>query len=187
MRLLTALLLFVQVAASARAQIPDPKRAFTDALGRFSVALSGHYADDGTRLTSSLAAMTDALTRWDEAVGRSRASATAEIAKTSGTGAARARVVAALTLAERGLTTEAVGLLTDAVAQSPLEVDAQTILGLIHTQLVPNTAAAGRAFRQAVAGDPAAPLQRYLLAKHLADQGALKESAVSRACAPHRR
>jgi tetratricopeptide (TPR) repeat protein len=39
-------------------------------------------------------------------------------------------------------------------------------------------AEAERALRTAVAGDPGAPLQRYLLAKHLADRGALAEAAA---------
>ncbi len=178
MRALIAIVLACLATLPALAQPGDPKRAFTEALGRFSVALAGRFADDGARITSSLAAMDEALARWDDAVRRSRTSAAALIEKSPGAAAARARVATAILLAERGLTSEAIGLLNEAITQSPRDVDAHTVLGLIHTQLVPNAAAAGNAFRQAVAGDPAAPLQRYLLAKYLADQGATDEAAA---------
>ena len=175
---LSVVLLACLATSSASAQPSDPKRAFTEALGRFSVALAGRFADDGVRITSSLAAMDEALARWDDAVRRSRASVAALIEKSPGAAAARIRVATALMLAERGFTSEAVGLLNEAITQSPRDVDAHTVLGLIHSQLVPNAAAAGNAFRQAVASDPAAPLQRYLLAKYLADQGATDEAAA---------
>ena len=178
MRPLTAIVLACLAAFPALAQPGDPKRAFTEALGRFSLALSGRFADDGSRITSSLDAMDEALARWDDAVRRARASAAATLEKSSGAASTRVRVATALMLAERGLTTEAVGLLNEALALSPGDVDVYTVLGLIHTQLVPNPAAAGDAFRKAVAGDPAAPLQRYLLAKHLADQGQADEAAA---------
>src|SRR5688500_3323532 len=178
MRNLIAIALAGLATFSTFAQPTDPKRAFTEALGRFSVALSGRFADDGSRITSSLVAMDEALARWDDAMRRSRAAADALIEKSSGAAAARVRVATALTLAERGLTSEAIGLLNEAITQSPRDVDALTVLGLIHTQLAPNATAAGSAFRQAVAGDPGAPLQRYLLAKYLADQGATDDAAA---------
>ena len=178
MRPLTAVVLACLASLPALAQPGDPKRAFTDALGRFSVALSGRFADDGTRITTSLTAMDVALARWDDTVRRARASAASTLEKSFGAAATRVRIATALILAERGLTSEAVGMLNEALAQSPGDVDAYTVLGLIHTQLVPNPAAAGDAFRKALAGDPAAPLQRYLLAKHLADLGATDDAAA---------
>ena len=157
---------------------PDPKRSFTESLGRFSAALDGRYGDDGARLTAGLAAMEDALARWDMAIRQFEASVAAEIPKASPAAAVRLRTTTALMLAERGRVSDALTQVTAAIALSPADVDAQTVLGLIHAQLTGNQAAAGGAFRTAVAADPAAPLQRYLLARHLADQGAVEEAAA---------
>ena len=51
------LLTLCLAAGTASAQSPDAKRAFTEALGRFSAALDGRYGDDGARLAASLSAM----------------------------------------------------------------------------------------------------------------------------------
>ncbi|HEY6508430.1 MAG TPA: tetratricopeptide repeat protein, partial [Vicinamibacterales bacterium] len=173
-----AVLTLCLAAQVASAQAPDPKRQFTEALGRFSAALDGRYGDDGARLTAGVAAMEDALARWDAAIRQVETSVTAEIAKSSATAAVRLRIALALTLAERGRVNDALTQVTAAITLSPTDVDAHTVLGLIHSQLTGDLTSAGRAFKTAVSADPAAPLQRYLLAKHLADQGAMEEAAA---------
>lgn len=177
-RVVITVLVLCLATGNASAQAPDPKRAFTEALGRFSAALDGRYGDDGTRLAASLSAMEGALARWDAAIRQVEASMAAEIQKAAAPDAVRIRVAMALTFAERGRVEDALAQITAALTLSPRDVDAHTVLGLIHTQLTGNLVAAGSALRTAVAADPAAPLQRYLLAKHLADQGALEEAAA---------
>ena len=54
------------IAAPAFGQAADPRAAFTDALGQFSLALGGTYGDEGSRIRSSLDAMDRALEQWDD-------------------------------------------------------------------------------------------------------------------------
>ena len=176
---LTATLLFLVVTTSpSLGQGQDPKREFTTAVGSVTAALEGRFGDDPPRVTDGLAALDRALAGWDENVRRLEASIAGELAKSSSASATRLHVAMALTLAERGRVDDALKQLTAAISLSPRDVDAHTVLGLVHSQLTSNAAAATSAFREALAADPAAPLQRYLLAKQLADEGALVEAAA---------
>jgi len=177
MRLTGFLLLLVLSVSPARGQGKDPKREFTEALGRVTAALEGRFGDDPSLVADGLAAIEQALAGWNDAVARYEASFAGNLAKSSLQGAARLHVAMALTLAENGRVDDALKQLDAAIALSPRDVDAHTVLGLVHSQVTLNIVAATSAFRVAVAADPAAPLQRYLLAKHLADQGALEEAA----------
>jgi tetratricopeptide (TPR) repeat protein len=178
MRLIASLLLLVMCVSSARGQSRDPKREFTDALGRVSGALEGRFGDDPSRVADGLAALDQALTAWDDSLARYEASMSGELVRSSPQGATRLHVALALTLAERGRVDDALKQLDRAIALSPQDVDAHTVLGLVHSQLTANAPAAISAFRMALAADPSAPLQRYLLVEQLADQGAVEEAAT---------
>jgi tetratricopeptide (TPR) repeat protein len=178
MRLTASLLLLVLTANPSLGQGQDPKRDFTTALGSVTDALEGRFGDDPSRVTAGLSALEKALVAWDNTIRRYEASVADERAKSSSQNATRLHVGMALTLAERGRTDDALKQLDAAISLSPRDVDAHTLLGLVYSQLTSNDAAATNAFRAAVAADPTAPLQRYLLAKQLADQGSLEEAAT---------
>jgi len=61
----TTLLALVAATAALRGQTPDPKSEFTSAVGQFSLALEGAFGDEGTRVRSSLDAMSRTLNAWD--------------------------------------------------------------------------------------------------------------------------
>lgn len=177
MRLTAPLLLVVLLASPAHGQGADPKREFTEAIGRVAASLEGRFGDDPFRTADGLAALEQALVAWDDQIARYEAATAGDVAKSSPQDAASFRVALALSLAERGRVNDALAQLEAAIAASPRHVDAHTVLGLVYGQVTADGAAATRAFRSAVEADPAAPLQRYLLAKRLADDGALDEAA----------
>jgi tetratricopeptide (TPR) repeat protein len=178
MGLALAALLTLVCSNPAGAQSVDPKRDFTTVLGRVTAALEGRFGDDSGRLAPGLAALERALEAWDQSIAGAVAASTSALATATPADAVRIRIGLSIALVERGQLDQAVQQLERALAASPGDVDAHTVLGLIHAQLTGNAAAATSAFRTAVAADPGAPLQRYLLAKHLADQGALDEAAA---------
>jgi tetratricopeptide (TPR) repeat protein len=174
----TGLVLLVLVAARpSLAQTQDPKQLFAAALGGVTAALEGRFGDDADRVQQGLASLETWLSSWDQGIRSLEASIAVQLPNATPQAAARLHLGLALALAERGRIDEALAQLGRAIDRAPGDVDAHTILGLVHSQLTSNTTAAVSAFRTAVAGDPNAPLQRYLLAKHLADQGAVEEAA----------
>ena len=60
-RTASTLLTLIVSAAALTAQSPEPKAAFVQAVGQFSLALDGAYGDEGARIRSSLDAMSRAL------------------------------------------------------------------------------------------------------------------------------
>jgi tetratricopeptide (TPR) repeat protein len=178
MRRIAIILVVLLAAPLSFAQSQDPKQAFAAALGRVTAALEGRYGDDEVRVRQGLGALDASLAAWDDAVTGFVASLAAELRGAPPPKAMRLHLAAALTLAERGRVDDALAQLGQAIAQVPGDVDAHTVLGLVHSQLTARPTETERALRTAVAGDPGAPLQRYLLAKHLADRGALDEAAA---------
>lgn len=175
----TALLLLVLAGASSSvAQAPEPKQGFTAALGGLTAALEGRFGDDASRAHESLAALEKSLTAWDDALRTLEASIAPDLAKATPQAATRLHVAVAIGLAERGRIDEALKRLAAALSLSPRDVDAHTVLGLVHSQLTSDMGAATKAFKEAVEADPTAPLQRYMLAKALADGGAFDEAAA---------
>jgi superkiller protein 3 len=175
----TALLLVVLAGASPSvAQAPEPKQAFTAALGGLTAALEGRFGDDASRVHEHLAALEKSLTAWDDALRTLEASIAPDLAKATPQAATRLHVAVAISLAERGRIDEALKRLAAAMSLSPRDVDAHTVLGLVHSQLTSDMGAATKAFKEAVEADPTAPLQRYMLTKALADGGAFDEAAA---------
>lgn len=158
------------------AQPQDPKQAFAAAIGQFTAALEGRFGDDATQAERALATLDTSLAAWDAAVQRVEGSIAEELKQAPPEAVPRLHIAAALALAERGRIDDALAHLNQAVARAPRDVDARTVLGLVHSQLTGRMTDAQNALRVAVAVDPGAPLQRYLLAKLLADQGALDEA-----------
>src|SRR5262245_17780331 len=62
------LLTIAAATAALTAQSPEPKSAFVQAVGQFSLALDGMYGDEGARVRTSLDAMSRALEDWDGAL-----------------------------------------------------------------------------------------------------------------------
>ena len=58
-RTASTLLTLIVSAATLTGQSPEPKAAFIQAVGQFSLALDGAYGDEGARVRSSL----DAISR----------------------------------------------------------------------------------------------------------------------------
>lgn len=176
MRRTTLLLVVLLASRPSSAQPQDPKQAFAAALGGVTAALEGRFGDDALRVREGLLVLEASLTAWDDSLRRVEASIALELKSAAPQTATRLHLTVALPLAERGRIDDALAQLGRAIDHSPRDVDAHTVLGLVHNQLTGRRAEAERAFRAAVAGDPNAPLQRYLLAKHLADRGALDEA-----------
>lgn len=177
MRRTTLLLVVLLASRPSPAQPQDPKQAFTAAIGGVTAALEGRFGDDALRVREAVLALEASLAAWDDGLRRLEASIALELKSATPLTATRLHLAVALPLAERGRIDDALAQLGRAVDRSPHDVDAHTVLGLVHSQLTARPAAADSALRAAVAADPKAPLQRYLLAKHLADRGALDEAA----------
>jgi tetratricopeptide (TPR) repeat protein len=178
MRRIGLVLLVLVAARPSLAQTQNPKQLFAAALGGVTAALEGRFGDDANRVQQGLASLEASLSSWDQGIRSLEASAAGELANATPQAATRLHIALALALAERGRIDEALAQLGKAIDRAPRDVDANTVLGLVHSQLTSNAAAAVSAFRNAVVGDPNAPLQRYLLVKQLADQGAIEEAAA---------
>lgn len=176
--LVLSVLVVLLVERPSLAQPQDPKQAFASAIGSLTAALEGRYGDDAMRAQQALATLDASLSAWDAAVKSFEASIALDLQKATPEAATRLHLALALTLAERGRLDDAVAQLGRAIERSPRDVDAHTVLGLVHSELTARPADAVSAFRAAVAGDPGAPLQRYLLARQLSNQGATDEAAV---------
>ena len=178
MRRTAFLLLTLLTASASLAQPQDPKQRFAAAIGSVTAALEGRFGDDASRVHAGLASLEASLSAWDDAIRSSEASIAAALANATPEAATRLHLALSLTLAERGRIDDALAQLDMGIDRAPGDVDAHTVLGLVHSQLTLNSAAATNAFRKALAGSPGAPLQRYLLVKQLADQGSLEEAAA---------
>ena len=155
---------------------PDPKVEFTDALGRFSLALDGEYGDEGTRIKSRLDAMSRALAQWDRTIRSYETGMAAEITGAAPPLAARMHLALGGAYLDRGRVDDAVRELTAADRLDATRPDILTLLGLAYSQRPNDSSRATDAFRRASALDPRDPVRAYRLARHLVTVGETEEA-----------
>jgi tetratricopeptide (TPR) repeat protein len=164
------------VAATAVAQGDDPKRDFLDALGRFSLALSGSYGDEGSRLPALLDALDRARGRWDNVIGGYETAMKADVAKAAPPLAARMHVALGAVYVDRGRLSDALREFTSAAALDASRADAPAFEGLAHRRLN-ETPAAIASMRRAYALDPSNATLAYVFGRQLLRSGAVDEAS----------
>lgn len=168
---LLALLLVCGLPGSVLAQSTDPRAAFLDALGAFSLALDGTRGDEGPRLRTALDRMTDALTQWDSSMAEYERVMRTDIQRAEAVTASRMRTAVGLQYLDRGRVQDALDELRMARALDPTNVEPTTLEGLIHGDLLRDVDRASEALRAAMAANPTALAPAYTLARLLQQAG----------------
>jgi tetratricopeptide (TPR) repeat protein len=173
------LLLLLGTAALASGQVADPKAAFAEALGQFSLALDGAFGDEGPRILSSLDALDRGLAQWDETIKRYEAGMAEETKNADPKLAALAHIALGGVYLDRGRVDDALREFAEASVLDPGRADAAMLQGLANCPPFPHRPpAAIAAFQKASALDPADIITSYLLGRQLAAAGK-KDEAVS--------
>src|SRR5262245_32451994 len=170
------LLTIAAATAALTAQSPEPKSAFVQAVGQFSLALDGMYGDEGARVRTSLDAMSRALEDWDGALRKYETAIAADLRTAEPGLAIRMHLALAGLYLDR--TRAADGLRELAAARKLDESRADLALyeGLAHTQLTSNDPAATAAFRRASTLNTNDSIAAYLLARNLSRTGAADDA-----------
>jgi tetratricopeptide (TPR) repeat protein len=173
------LLLLLGTAALASAQVADPKAAFAEALGQFSLALDGAFGDEGPRILASLDALDRGLAQWDATIKRYEAGMAEEAKNADPKLAALAHMALGGVYLDRGRVDDALREFTEASVLDPGRAYAAMLQGLANCPPFPHRPpAAIAAFQKASALDPADVITSYLLGRQLAAAGK-KDEAVS--------
>lgn len=155
--------------ASAIHQI---KVAFVEALQRFLRAQAGTFGDEGDELRASLAAMQEALARWDKGIQTFQAQA-------SRVRDAESSVALATVLLDRRRIDEALRALAAAEQLDDNRADLYAMRALAFGASNRRDEAV-RALRRATALDPRDPTTLYSLARHLTQQGRPDDADAAR-------
>jgi len=169
--ILAAMLAALPAPRALSGQALDPRAAFLDALGQFSLALDGTFGDEGPRLSASLDAMADALSRWDAFIQSRERAMAAEIGSADATLASRMQLALGGLYLDRLRVDDALEQLSMARTSDSSRSEVPLLHGLAHAQLTGNNAAAIAALRAAHALDPEDPARSYLLARQLLAAG----------------
>ena len=169
------LIALMPAAAASAGQATDPRAAFTNALGQFSLALAGTYGDEGSRIRSGLDTMDRALEQWDAVIHDYEAGMAKEIDAVAPPLAARMRMALGAVYLDRGRLQDALRELTEASRLDATRPEILTLMGLAYSQST-NAAAATDAFRRASALDTRDPVRAYMLARRLLQVGAIEEA-----------
>ena len=157
---LLSILLAVPVAAAA--QVADPKGAFTEALGQFSLAIDGAYGDEGPRVLSTLDALDRGLAAWDATIRSFEAGLAAETKNADPKMAALAHMAIGGVYLDRHRVADALREFTEATSLDPARGDAWTLLGAASSPPFPaSPSAAIAAFQKAAALDPGDVISEY--------------------------
>ena len=166
------------------AAIHQIKVAFVDALQRFVRAQAGTFGDEGVELSASLAAMRDALTRWDRAIEAFQAQA-------SRTGDAESSMALATVLLDRHRIDDALRALAAAEQADDNRPDLYAMRALAYgASKRPDEAV--RALRRATSLDPRDPTTSYSLVQQLTqlkrpdDTDAVRRTLLRSLMAPRR-
>jgi tetratricopeptide (TPR) repeat protein len=151
-----AVVLVVPTAAAAQPS------AFVDGFLAFTNAAEGTYGDEGWRMTAALAAMSQGLAEWDDAIRAFEARVSTESSNASADHAAQLRLQLARMYAQRGRPADALREAEAASSLDPDRADALQLRGLLLDALG-RRADAARAFRAAWRLDANDPINAYLL------------------------
>jgi tetratricopeptide (TPR) repeat protein len=178
-RVVPALLLVLLGSVTASAQVADPKAAFAEALGQFSLALDGAYGDEGPRILSGLDGLERGLAQWDATIQRYEAGMAAETKNADPKLAALAHMALGGVYLDRGRVDDGLREFTEAARLDPARADAFVLQGLANSRPFPHhPAAAIAAFQKASALDSSDIVTSYLLGRQLAAAGKKDEAAA---------
>ena len=132
--------------SSAAAAQTDPRGAFINALGTFSLATRGEFGDEGPRLKSSLAAMRRALEAWDAQVAASERAMAAERRTAGPDLASRLHVALGAAYLDRGRAADALREFEAGATLAPRRADVHVFEALARQALAqPTIGALGQA------------------------------------------
>ena len=163
-------------AATLTGQSPEPKAAFVQAVGQFSLALDGAYGDEGARVRSSLDAMSRALGEWDAMLRKYEAAMAADIRTAEPGLALKMHLALGGLYLDRARTADGLRELAAAQKLDQTRPDVPVFEALAHSQLEGNDTAATAALRRASTLNPNDAMTAYVLGRHLSRTGALDEA-----------
>ena len=166
-RISVLLVVLLGLAATADAQLADPKAPFIEAFRQFSVALDGAYGDEGGRILSSLDAMDRALAAWDGAIQMYEAEIARERVGAPADKAAAMHVALGAIYLDRSRVDDALREFEAATQLDRTRADIQKFRALVYSQLLNDMPAATTAFREAATLDPGDPLAVYQWGRQL--------------------
>lgn len=175
-RTASTLLGLVIGAAAVAAQSPEPKAAFVQAVGQFSLALDGTYGDEGARVRSSLDAMSRALGEWDAMLRKYEAAMAADIRTADPALALKMHLAIGGLYLDRARTADGLRELAAARQLDNTRADVPVFEALARSQLEGNDTAATAALRQASTLNPNDAITAYVLARHLSRSGAAEDA-----------
>jgi tetratricopeptide (TPR) repeat protein len=175
-RTASTLLTLIVSAATLTGQSPDPRAAFVQAVGQFSLALDGAYGDEGARVRSSLDAMSRALGEWDAMLRKYEAAMAADIRTAEPGLALKMHLALGGLYLDRARTADGLRELAAAQKLDQTRPDVPVFEALAHSQLEGNDTAATAALRRASTLNPNDAMTAYVLARHLARSGALDDA-----------
>jgi tetratricopeptide (TPR) repeat protein len=176
----TSILLGLAIAGSAlAAQSPEPKAAFLQAVGQFSLALDGAHGDEGVRVRSSLDAMSRALGEWDAVLRKYEAAMAADLPTADRALALKMHLAIGGLYLDRGRSADALLELAAARQLDQSRADVPVFEALARSQLEGNDTAAVAALRQASTLNPNDAITAYVLARHLARSGAAEDAGLA--------
>ena len=175
-RTASTLLTLIVSAATLTGQSPEPKAAFVQAVGQFSLALDGAYGDEGSRLRSSLDAMSRALGEWDALLRKYEAAMAADLRAADPGLALKMHLAIGGLLLDRARTTDGLRELAAARQLDQSRADVSVFEALAHSQLEGNDTAATAALRRASMLNPNDAITAYVLARHLSRTGATEDA-----------
>jgi len=175
-RTASTLLTLIVSAATLTGQSPEPKAAFIQAVGQFSLALDGAYGDEGARVRSSLDAMSRALGEWDATLRKYEAAMAADIRSADPGLALKMHLALGGLYLDRVRTADGLRELAAARQLDQSRADVPVFEALAHSQLEGNDTAATAALRQASTLNPNDAITAYVLARHLSRDGAAEEA-----------
>lgn len=175
-RTASTLLTLVVGAATLTGQSPEPKAAFLQAVGQFSLALDAWYGDEGVRVRSSLDAMSRALGEWDAVLRKYEAAMAADLPTADRALALKMHLAIGGLYLDRVRTADGLRELTAARQLDRSRADVPLFEALAHSQLQGDDPAATASLRQASTLNPNDAITAYVLARHLSRSGAAEDA-----------
>ncbi len=175
-RTASTLLTLIVGAATLTGQSPEPKAAFLEAVGQFSLALDGAYGDEGLRVRSSLDAMSRALAEWDAVLRKYEAAMAADLRSADPALALKMHLAIGGLYLDRARTADGLRELAAARQLDNTRADVPVFEALAHSQLEGNDTAATTSLRQASTLNPNDGITAYVLARHLSRSGAAEDA-----------
>lgn len=181
-RVLMTAVLACAMAVPAAAQGPDPKRAFTEALGRFSLALDGAFGDEGPTLGARLDALAQSGQHWDALIQGYERAIAADLARADPATAANLHTAIGGIYLDRGRFDDAQRSFEAALALDSTRADALLLVATARASTPGAAGAAADAFSRAWVADRASSIRAYLVARWswLAGQGTRAQQALAR-------